>query len=81
MLIIIILAITFSVVFMRIVFDLCSAKIRMSDIVIFILCALCLYYVSTATKSYDKGFNDAIHSAEIIDSYHISFNGEVHEYN
>lgn len=78
--IIIILAIAFSITFMRIVFSLCSTKIHVSDIIIFILCAMCLYYVSTATNSYNKGFNDAVNSAEVIDNYHISFNEEVHEY-
>lgn len=83
--IILVLAIAFSVTFMRVVCDFSTMKIRMSDIIIFALCALSLYYVSVSTKAYDKGFNDAINSAELIETtannYYISFDGEVHEYN
>lgn len=39
---------------------------------------------TNSTQTYNEGYNDAIHDAELIeitnDGYYINFNGEIHSY-
>lgn len=63
----------------------CAEKghIKITDVVVFILAAV-LVLADMPNAEYQRGWHDAIHSANLIDvgydTYLIEYDGEVHEY-
>lgn len=86
--ILVIIGIIFTIYTIRTINGIDNNNFHISDLIIAILCLFIIiqarFYNTNATRAYDRGYDNAIKSAELIgadeDHYYITFGDNVHEY-